>query len=52
MTLYGENVDGLPTQTLARRGLRRTFQQNSFFAGFTVLENAMAAFEVQHGHLA
>jgi branched-chain amino acid transport system ATP-binding protein len=49
VSLYGENVDRLPTQTLARRGLRRTFQQNSFFGGFTVLENAMAALEVQYG---
>lgn len=47
--LYGENVDKQPTQTLARKGLRRTFQQNSFFTGFTVLENAMAAFQVDRG---
>lgn len=47
--LFGEDVDGLPTQVLARRGLRRTFQQNSFFGGMTVLENAMAAFQVERG---
>jgi branched-chain amino acid transport system ATP-binding protein len=47
--LYGEVVDRLPTQVLARRGLRRTFQQNSFYSELTVLENAMAAFEVAHG---
>lgn len=47
--LYGDNVDRYPTQTLARKGLRRTFQQNSFFSGFTVLENAMAAFQVELG---
>jgi branched-chain amino acid transport system ATP-binding protein len=47
--LFGEDVSAIPTQQLARRGLRRTFQQNSFFSGFTVLENAMAAFEVDRG---
>lgn len=49
VALYGESVDSLPTQTLARRGLRRTFQQNSFFGDLTVLENAMAACEIKHG---
>lgn len=49
VALYGENVDGQPTQSLARKGLRRTFQQNSFFGGFTVLENAVAAFQVECG---
>jgi len=47
--LYGDNVDQRSTQVLARKGLRRTFQQNSFFSGFTVLENAMAAFQVEQG---
>lgn len=46
-TLYGRNTDGMSTQALARAGLRRTFQQNSFFGGLTVLENAMAAFQVE-----
>lgn len=49
VSLYGENVDRQPTQVLARKGLRRTFQQNSFFSGFTVLDNAMAAFQVERG---
>lgn len=49
VSLYGENVDKQSTQQLARKGLRRTFQQNSFFSGFTVLENAMAAFQVERG---
>lgn len=49
VSLHGENVDKQPTQSLARKGLRRTFQHNSFFNGFTVLENAMAAFQVEHG---
>lgn len=47
--LYGEVVDKLPTQQLSRRGLRRTFQQNSFFTELTVLENAMAAFQHAEG---
>ncbi|HLU60369.1 MAG TPA: ATP-binding cassette domain-containing protein [Pseudonocardia sp.] len=45
--LYGESTSGLSTQALARRGLRRTFQQNSFFTGLTVLENAMASLQVE-----
>lgn len=45
--LYGENTEGASTQSLARQGLRRTFQQNSFFGGLTVLENAMATFQVE-----
>ncbi|WP_219417554.1 ABC transporter ATP-binding protein [Pseudonocardia nigra] len=45
--LYGTSTAGMPTQALARKGLRRTFQQNSFFGELTVLENAMAAFQVQ-----
>lgn len=49
VTYFGDIVDRLPTQTLARRGLRRTFQQNSFFSGMTVLQNAMAAFHVENG---
>ncbi|MEU7818247.1 ATP-binding cassette domain-containing protein [Pseudonocardia sp. NPDC049154] len=47
--LHGADTDGVPTQVLARRGLRRTFQQNSFFGGLTVLENAMTAFQVERG---
>jgi branched-chain amino acid transport system ATP-binding protein len=39
----GERVDSLSTQARARRGLRRTYQQNSFFGDLTVLGNAMAA---------
>ncbi len=40
--LAGERVTDLPTFELARRGLRRTFQQNAFFGELTLLENAMA----------
>lgn len=47
--LHGEDVTRQSTQTLSRRGLRRTFQQNSFFAELTVLENAMGAFEIDRG---
>jgi branched-chain amino acid transport system ATP-binding protein len=41
-------VDGLPVKglaphRLAQRGIRRTFQQNSFFGELSVLGNAMAA---------
>ena len=46
--LHGVDCTGVPTQVLARRGLRRTFQQNSFFGGLSVLENAMTAFQVEH----
>jgi branched-chain amino acid transport system ATP-binding protein len=46
--LAGERVTGLPTHELARRGLRRTFQQNAFFGELTLLENAMAAMLAEH----
>lgn len=46
---YGSNVDGVPTHRLARRGLRRTFQQNSFYSGMSVLDNAAAAVTVEEG---
>ena len=39
---------GLRTHELARRGLRRTFQQNAFFGELTLLENAMAAMLREH----
>src|SRR6266436_2491528 len=40
-----DNADVSATKTfdLASRGLRRTFQQNSFFGELTVLQNAVAA---------
>jgi branched-chain amino acid transport system ATP-binding protein len=46
--LAGERVTGLPTHELARRGLRRTFQQNAFFGELSLLENAMAAMLAEH----
>ncbi|QYN26370.1 ABC transporter ATP-binding protein [Amycolatopsis sp. DSM 110486] len=47
--LYGSNVDSVPTHRLSRRGLRRTFQQNSFYSGLSVLDNAAATFAVENG---
>jgi branched-chain amino acid transport system ATP-binding protein len=41
--LNGQVVKGLAPQVLAQRGVRRTFQQNSFFGELSVLGNAMAA---------
>ncbi|MDQ0381350.1 ABC transporter ATP-binding protein [Amycolatopsis thermophila] len=49
VSLYGSTVDGVATHRLARRGLRRTFQQNSFYSGLSVLDNAAAAFTVVDG---
>jgi branched-chain amino acid transport system ATP-binding protein len=43
ITLLGEDVTRVPTSELARRGLRRTFQQNAFFGELSVLENASSA---------
>jgi branched-chain amino acid transport system ATP-binding protein len=43
VALDGQQVKGLAPQTLAQRGVRRTFQQNSFFGELSVLGNAMAA---------
>ena len=39
--LNGKLISGLPSHEIARRGLRRSFQQNSFFAELTVLQNAV-----------
>ena len=46
--LFGSDVTATPPQRLARRGLRRTFQQNSFFGELSVLENAVASFQVDN----
>ena len=46
--LAGHRVTDLATYELARRGLRRTFQQNAFFGELTLLENAMAAMLREH----
>jgi branched-chain amino acid transport system ATP-binding protein len=41
--LDNDDVSTLQTFDLAGRGLRRTFQQNSFFGELTVLQNAVSA---------
>ncbi len=41
--LDNADVSSVKTFDLASRGLRRTFQQNSFFGELTVLQNAVAA---------
>jgi branched-chain amino acid transport system ATP-binding protein len=41
--LGSDDVSAIGTFDLASRGLRRTFQQNSFFGELTVLQNAVAA---------
>ena len=46
--LGDEDITHLPTWQLARKGLRRTFQQNAFFGELTLLENAMAAMLREH----
>jgi branched-chain amino acid transport system ATP-binding protein len=38
-----EQVLNLPPHRLARLGMRRTYQQNTFFRGMTVLDNAIAS---------
>jgi ABC-type branched-subunit amino acid transport system ATPase component len=45
----GEDVAGLPTHAVARRGLLRTFQLSSEFARLTVLENLLVAAPRQRG---
>src|SRR4029079_4655333 len=41
--LNDNDVSAAKTHDLASRGLRRTFQQNSFFGELTVLQNAVSA---------
>jgi branched-chain amino acid transport system ATP-binding protein len=41
--LHNSDVTGVKTFDLAGLGLRRTFQQNSFFGELTVLQNAVAS---------
>ena len=43
IVLDGADVTDVPAHRLPRAGLRRTFQQNAFFGGMTVLENMAAA---------
>jgi branched-chain amino acid transport system ATP-binding protein len=46
--LAGKSVSALPTNVLARCGVRRTFQNNSFFSELTVLENMVGV--LVHNH--
>lgn len=39
LLLDGQDVSNVPPDRLPGRGLRRTFQQNAFFGGMTVLDN-------------
>lgn len=43
VTLDGQSLDAVPTHEMHRFGLKRTFQQNSFFADMTVLRNVELA---------
>ena len=46
--LNGQDVSSVPPDRLPGRGLRRTFQQNAFFGGMTVLDN-MAGMLAERG---
>jgi ABC-type branched-subunit amino acid transport system ATPase component len=45
----GQDITGLPAYKVARRGIIRTFQISSEFAGLTVLENLLVAAPDQRG---
>jgi branched-chain amino acid transport system ATP-binding protein len=45
----GKEITGRPPSYLCRHGLGRTFQVNSIFLNFTVLENVQLAYMVQQG---
>ena len=45
----GEDVTHLPADRLARRGLRRAFQQNAFFNELSVLENMVTVLQDDYG---
>jgi branched-chain amino acid transport system ATP-binding protein len=49
VTFRGEDITGLPSHTVANRGLVRTFQIAREFAEMTVLENLMLAPKQQSG---
>lgn len=43
VTLAGQDLDHIPTHEMHRYGLKRTFQQNSFFSELSVLRNVELA---------
>ena len=45
----GQDITGLPSYQVARRGVTRTFQISSEFAALTVLENLLVAAPFQRG---
>lgn len=47
--IEGRDVTDVPPHGLAALGLRRAFQQNTFFANLTVLENMLAVLQHVHG---
>jgi branched-chain amino acid transport system ATP-binding protein len=49
LLLDGEDVTAVAPHRLSRLGLRRTFQQNAFFGGVTVLGNMTGALLGTHG---
>ena len=49
VTMFGEDISGVPAWDLAPRGLRRTFQQNAFFTDIPVLHNMTGMLLRSHG---
>ncbi|MCO5089565.1 ABC transporter ATP-binding protein [Bosea sp. (in: a-proteobacteria)] len=47
--LRGREVTAEPPHRLAESGVRRTFQQNAFFNGMSVLENMLGVLQETHG---
>jgi branched-chain amino acid transport system ATP-binding protein len=49
VTFEGQDVTGLPSHKIARRGIIRTFQLSAEFSKLTVLENLLVAAPAQKG---
>ena len=49
VSYQGQDITGLPSYQVARRGVIRTFQISSEFAALTVLENLLIAAPAQRG---
>jgi ABC-type branched-subunit amino acid transport system ATPase component len=49
VTYRGQDITGMASYKVARRGLVRTFQMSSEFAGLTVMENLLVAAPAQRG---